>query len=327
MGDFFTWGPTLTEETSYKVRIQGPKITFGGDPLRRLVGNIDTSGNRLMIMGAEGRDDDYVGTAKKNPTNMNNNNDNNNRFFVRKQGHRTLELNVNEFYRSNVASTSRRYANVNVSQPLHNVDLIPTDIPIIIGTNKDEGMIFIYSVFQTRMPKAVLWFFCGALFRESAAKVLRHYRGAVLKLEQAAREEGERRASEERNRHEYEDRFQREREEEVASFFLNSTAKDPSRGSDLLSRGGERNGDVGGGDGDGGGGGGGGGGDGGASRPRRAHKGDRKMNNSSGNNFEELIDNLRGGQNVNHLDRLPELFSASEMENLINHIRGGGTSR
>lgn len=55
------------------------------------------------------------------------------------------------------------WAAVNVSQPLKNLDQIPDDIPVIIGTNKNEGEMFVHGAFPISMSKAVYWMFCGAL--------------------------------------------------------------------------------------------------------------------------------------------------------------------
>jgi hypothetical protein len=50
-------------------------------------------------------------------------------------------------------SGSAKWRAVNVSQPLNNLDLIPDNIPIIIGTNKHEGEIFVHSAFPIAMAK------------------------------------------------------------------------------------------------------------------------------------------------------------------------------
>jgi carboxylesterase type B len=76
---------------------------------------------------------------------------------------------------------------VNVSQPMLNLHLIPDHIPIIIGTNRHEGEMFVHSAFPLNMNKAVYWMFAGALFKDSAGKVLRHYRPYVNQLEIEAR--------------------------------------------------------------------------------------------------------------------------------------------
>ena len=126
--------------------------------------------------------------------------------------------------------SSMRWANVNVSQPLDNLHLIPDDMPVVIGTNAHEGQIFVYSAFPAPMPKVVYWMFVGALFREvrmhpiiqavifspgfpnplfsalpslfassvqNAGRVLGHYRDVVRGIEEKANGVGERRLREE----------------------------------------------------------------------------------------------------------------------------------
>ncbi len=53
------------------------------------------------------------------------------------------------------------------------------------------------------MPKAVYWMFVGALFRDSASKVLRHYRGLVDEVEREAEELARKELEEEENKQNY----------------------------------------------------------------------------------------------------------------------------
>eukprot|EP00980_Cylindrotheca_fusiformis_P016024 scaffold4715_cov115-Cylindrotheca_fusiformis.AAC.8 len=113
---------------------------------------------------------------------------------------------------------------VNVSQPLFNLHLIPDHIPIIVGTNKHEGEMFVHSAFPISMNKAVYWMFAGALFKESAAKVLRHYRPYVTQLEMEAKEIAQAQLLEEESRQYY-----MEHEEELETEYkilLNKTSED-----------------------------------------------------------------------------------------------------
>ena len=95
------------------------------------------------------------------------------------------------------------WSRVNVTQPLKDFTLIPDDIPIIIGSNKHEGEMFVHSAFPLTMSKAVYWMFAGALFRESASAVLKHYRGHVDQIEQEAEELARMQIEEEENRQYY----------------------------------------------------------------------------------------------------------------------------
>ena len=132
VGDFFTWGPTLTQQR---------QITIGPPDHTTAKG----------------------GTAAASPP---------------------LRLERYHMFRSHPVQSP--WAMVNVSQPLSNLDRIPDDIPIIIGTNKHEGEMFVYTAFPAPMPKPVYWMFVGALFRDSGSRVLRHYRGLVEQVEQEA---------------------------------------------------------------------------------------------------------------------------------------------
>jgi len=89
---------------------------------------------------------------------------------------------------------------VNVTQPLQNLNLVPDDIPIIIGTNKHEGEIFVHGAFPLTMSKPVYWMFVGALFKDSAPRVLKHYRPYVAQLEADAAVLAEKQVGEEENK-------------------------------------------------------------------------------------------------------------------------------
>jgi carboxylesterase type B len=51
------------------------------------------------------------------------------------------------------ANLENAWAAVNVTQPLRSLPLIPDDIPLIIGTNKHEGEIFVHGAFPIAMSK------------------------------------------------------------------------------------------------------------------------------------------------------------------------------
>ncbi|KAL7581155.1 hypothetical protein ACA910_005947 [Epithemia clementina (nom. ined.)] len=152
VGDFFTWGPTLTEEL---------KLILGGS------GNKGTSSSRFSPLGRE-----HI-------------------MF------RDLDSWKWQSRRDDAWST------VNVTQPLKDYALIPDDIPIIIGSNKHEGEMFVHSAFPLTMSKTIYWMFVGALFRDSASRVLKHYRGYVDQIEREAEELARRQIEEEENRQYY----------------------------------------------------------------------------------------------------------------------------
>lgn len=107
-------------------------------------------------------------------------------------------------YSGDEVTTGRaRWSEVNVSQTLKMSNKIPDDIPIMIGTNQHEGEMFVHSAFPAPMPKPVYWMFVGALFRDSASRVLRHYRGLVDEVEREAEEVARKQLEEEENKQEY----------------------------------------------------------------------------------------------------------------------------
>jgi len=102
-----------------------------------------------------------------------------------------------------ITSASARWSAVNVSQPLKLLDRIPDGIPVMIGSNKHEGEMFVHTAFPAPMPKAVYWMFVGALFRDSAGRVLQHYRGLVEEVESKAVELAKKQLEEKENKYQY----------------------------------------------------------------------------------------------------------------------------
>jgi hypothetical protein len=105
VGDFFTWGPTQTQEL---------KLTLGGG-LSRGFGGASSSSSPLSREHVMFRDLDS--------------------------------------WKWQAANLENVWAAVNVTQPLKNLDLIPDDIPLIIGTNKHEGELFVHGAFPITMSK------------------------------------------------------------------------------------------------------------------------------------------------------------------------------
>ena len=66
------------------------------------------------------------------------------------------EYNFSLLLGDEITSDSARWSAVNVSQPLKNVDSIPDNIPILLGSNKHEGELFVHTAFPAPMPKAVV---------------------------------------------------------------------------------------------------------------------------------------------------------------------------
>jgi carboxylesterase type B len=147
VGDFFTWGPTLTHELRLTL---GPRKPGTRSPLTR---------SHEMFRDLE-----------------------------------SWKWQMNR---------DTAWAAVNVSQPLKNFEQIPDDIPVIIGSNKHEGEMFVHGAFPIPMSKAVYWMFVGALFRDSASRVLKHYRGYVDQIEKEAEELARKQIEEEGNRQYY----------------------------------------------------------------------------------------------------------------------------
>lgn len=118
-----------------------------------------------------------------------------------------------------------KWASVNVSQPLKGLDHIPDDMNVMIGSNQHEGEIFVYSAFPAPMPKAVYWMFVGALFRDSASRVLKHYRGYVDEIEEEAQELAKKQIEEEENHQFYREHKEQLDQEYELLLAMNATRK------------------------------------------------------------------------------------------------------
>jgi carboxylesterase type B len=112
VGDFFTWGPTLTKEAKVQITLHRDGSLVSRSEEHRLP-RLDASPQFI----SEWRLNRETTEAK---------------------------------------SGSAKWSAVNVTQPLSNLHLIPHDIPIIIGSNKNEGEMFVHSAFPVSMAKVSL---------------------------------------------------------------------------------------------------------------------------------------------------------------------------
>lgn len=110
VGDFFTWGPTQTQEL---------KISLGGG-----------------IGVNRGTNNGLSPSTSASP--------------IRREHVLFRDL---DSWKWQAANLENAWAAVNVTQPLKHLDLIPDDIPIIIGTNKHEGEMFTHGAFPITMTK------------------------------------------------------------------------------------------------------------------------------------------------------------------------------
>lgn len=159
VGDFFTFGPTLTSQRKVKFSLAGESRFFSR-----------SEENRLPRLDTDESQNSFVSEWRVS---------------------------------SEINTDTARWSAVNVSQPLKMLHNIPDDIPLIIGTTRHEGEMFVHSAFNAPMPKPVYWMFVGALFRDSSSKVLRHYRGLVSQIEQEAEELAKKQIEEEENKQNY----------------------------------------------------------------------------------------------------------------------------
>ena len=240
VGDFFVWSPTETREIRYAVRFKGEEGSGGGGRTKSDPSSSDGKVGQDGI-GTEGMGEDGHERDKNNRER---------RLITQQEGHRVYKFDYSNRRQKLIDAglvvgetgsaggrrkkksgeegghleSSMRWANVNVSQPLDNLNLIPYDIPVIIGTNAHEGQIFVYSAFPAPMPKVVYWMFVGALFRENAGRVLNHYRDVVRGIEERARVVGEGRLREEEARQEVRSK-RGEESDEIAKPYLVSKTK------------------------------------------------------------------------------------------------------
>mmetsp|Transcript_15104 Transcript_15104/g.23448 ORF Transcript_15104/g.23448 Transcript_15104/m.23448 type:complete len:735 (+) Transcript_15104:1-2205(+) len=169
VGDFFTFGPTLTKETKFIFN-----ITLSKDPLHKVLSKTET--NRATFIPASNNKDGLI----EGPS-------------------------------------------VTVSQVLKSASKMNPDMPIIIGTNRNEGELFVHSAFPASMPKPVYWMFVGALFRDSSAKILKHYRYLVDQVELEANDIAQKQLEEEENRLNFLEMQERLEKEYTLLKQINST--------------------------------------------------------------------------------------------------------
>ena len=205
VGDFFPWGPTLTQELHMTI-LGG---AGGGGGGRSGDKSMDTSGRSSSSSSSPSSSSSSSYNARRSSSSQ------------RISGVEYSLLNALEQrslfqvekYQKHREST--KFA-VNVSQPLLTLESIPDEIPVIIGTNQHEGEMFVHSAFPLPMAKAVYWMFVGALFKDSASRVLKHYRPYVDQVEREAQIIAEQQIHEEENKQYYlEHRDELEKEYEM----------------------------------------------------------------------------------------------------------------
>lgn len=191
VGDFFAWGPTLTTPGPPQAYQQRSKLepTFESP--------VSSSVYSLQQRKEWEKKRSLFSVDQLSDTN-----------------HRSRVLN---FRRESTAKFT-----VNVSQPLNNLHFVPDNIPIIIGTNKHEGEMFVHGAFPLTMSKTVYWMFVGALFKDSAPRVLKHYRPYVAQLEADAAALVEKQVAEEKHKQYYLEN-QHELEEEYLMLLEESS--------------------------------------------------------------------------------------------------------
>lgn len=195
MGDFFAWGPTLTTSGSHTTQ-QIPIFAPTSAP---------SSSSSYSIQRREE--------------------------WEKERSLFSADQYSNSKSRVNYRRESKTKFAVNVTQPLHNLNLVPDHIPIIIGTNKHEGELFVHGAFPLTMSKTVYWMFVGALFKDSAPRVLKHYRPYVAQLEADAAALAEKQVAEEIKK-QYFLENQQELEEEYRTLLQTSTTTRGGSSSD-----------------------------------------------------------------------------------------------
>ena len=182
VGDFFAWGPTLTTMTGVTTKQRSTGTT-----------------NSVLSNSLQRR-----------------------REWEQRRSLFAVDRYSNSRSRVNYRRESKTKFTINVTQPLQNLHLVPDNIPIIIGTNKHEGEMFVHGAFPLTMSKAVYWMFVGALFKDSAPRVLKHYRPYVAQLEAEAVALSEKQVAEEENK-QYFVENQQELEEEYRALLKTTT--------------------------------------------------------------------------------------------------------
>jgi len=201
VGDFFTWGPTLTEHVSLGRTANSASASRNVRNSRRFLEKKDIGFNETVVVPkAEMQNHD---APEKWP-------------IVGYEG---------------LSAKSRRWSGVRVRQPLKGdrfIDTIPHDIPILVGCNQHEGELFVHSAFPAPMPKAVYWMFVGALFRDNASNILKHYRVSVETVEQQAEELAWKQIQEEENKQYFYDHRHQLDEEYRRSMRKTSSSSPPT---------------------------------------------------------------------------------------------------
>jgi acetyl esterase/lipase len=153
VGDFFTWGPTLTNELRLLTLGSGGRSSSSSSSGSSSAAVTTSPGGPSAIISAR-----RAGTAPTGFSPLS-------REYVifRDLDSWKWQQQHRRGGRRSINNSDRDWALVNVTQPLKDFGRIPDDVPILIGTNKHEGEMFVHGAFPITMSKAVYWMFVGTL--------------------------------------------------------------------------------------------------------------------------------------------------------------------
>lgn len=211
IGDFFTWGPVITDEhfwREFRLRpgpwanmtvrqplgvitqlaaqmasLSSPPAWRGIETYRfsnsrgRLSGEAEVDGHgeseiRVAMQEGEFMDGDSVTGAGER--NTDDEDDDLSNYMIEQAEYGSTS--------SSDQTESRRRGKVATPQQQHQERLPSPMIPMVIGTTKDEGSVFVFTAYPTEMPKFIYQAVVFGFFRFAAPKVLKQY--AVLSREQ-----------------------------------------------------------------------------------------------------------------------------------------------
>eukprot|EP00592_Proboscia_alata_P014665 CAMPEP_0194400332 /NCGR_PEP_ID=MMETSP0174-20130528/127152_1 /TAXON_ID=216777 /ORGANISM="Proboscia alata, Strain PI-D3" /LENGTH=1298 /DNA_ID=CAMNT_0039196831 /DNA_START=207 /DNA_END=4102 /DNA_ORIENTATION=- len=227
VGDFFTWGPTLTKNR-YEIFGGGNGEVGGGG------GGGGAIFEQLYLSTSSSASSSFLSSMRRSSSSSSVTNPSSAySSYVSDFRSRSDEFKKN-LLTSKEKSTSWSSSVVHVSQPLLDFKRIPNDIPIMIGTNKHEGEMFVYPIFPSPMPKTVYWMFVGALFRGSSKQILKHYRTMVAEVEKEADELARKQIEEEEARQEYIENWEQLEKRYEKLSAMNATRLKEQRATDGL---------------------------------------------------------------------------------------------
>jgi carboxylesterase type B len=190
IGDFFTWGPVLTDHSYYReIRLTSSSGMRNDDE------------HDAHSVHRQQEEEEQKINSMHQPNNVHSTqpisqNYHSNRPHALVYGSDSLTTASSVNAQQATASADQTHSihfhhsfvsNITVRQPIDTLRALNRlDIPVLLGTNKHEGHVFVFTAFPTRMNKFIYHMLLFSFFRTAAPQIMRLYQPYATRLTQTS---------------------------------------------------------------------------------------------------------------------------------------------